>query len=768
MIRFASFLIWLGRLEWRFFASLPRFFVLSFSFIFRPLWMIWRLGIGLFRIFYGFKLVYSSAVNDIRNLKKRKQIAKERAIFARQQNQFAQQEKILAKLQEKQIKQQERQQYLETIKSQPKQFLLKPALAFAVLLMVIMLPIKFYDTFKFFQRLEDKIMNFSQAAVGQLNQGKSAALASDFHTAGSSFSQASQDFVSAGKELAGVDGLLLSLLKVAPNDKLKLAASGQKLVLAGQLGAGLAADLSEAADVLFTKRSGKNFSEVLTAFSIPGQRAVQKLDQLNPVLAEINANDLPTEYRQSFQSLKDKSAMMSASLKELLLVTDQLQIFLGRDIDKRYLMVFQNNTEVRASGGFMGSFAIMDFKQGQIKKMQSPGGGTYDTEGGLRRLVQAPKPMWLVNPLWHMWDANWWPDWPKSAQKVMWFYEKSDGSTVDGVISLTPTVIIKLLDVLGPIDLTTKHGVIITGENFMNTVQEIAEQKQNVTKEPKQIIGDMLAVIMDKMATRLDRDDWLKIIKVLESSLNEKDILIYFTDPSLQSKVKEMGWDGGIKEASGDYLSVINTNIAGGKSDKKIIQTITHQASLTTDGSIIDTVTIVRDHQAIKREPFTGVRNVNWLRVYVPLGSRLISSEGWRQPEVTIEGPDPSWEFDQDLLNESEADRDPVTGTIIYRELDKTVFANWSMVDPGEMAVIKLVYKLPFKAVLDTNGKSETAIYKYTLMAQKQSGSHNSEISSSLVLPANLSVAWRYPEQNTDSFYQQNVDRMWGYLISNK
>jgi len=752
--QFAAVLIWLGRLEHAVYLRWKRTGVR---------WLKWLIVLAVPIV------AFVKYANQIKVYFRDLPLSwRDRATQARLRRQMLRrQRQVLALVTKKQRieRQHLRRAAIKDLYASPFKNLFKPVLAFSILLLLIITPVKFYDGYRFLRKIEAKVMNFSSAALGQIDQAKSAAESNNFESASLSFSQASQDFVKIGQELSSVDGLVFRLANLAPSDKLKLAALGPKLADIGQLGTELAAQLSASADALMNDRNGKNFSQVLDDFSITATSAYDKLQALNQILISIDEADLPADYRVVFVDLKAKTAVLKLSLQELLDVADKLQIFLGQDIDKRYLMVFQNNTEARATGGFMGSFALIDFKQGQIKKMHSPGGGTYDTEGGLRRLVQAPRPMWLVNPLWHMWDANWWPDWPKSARKIMWFYEKSDGSTVDGVISLTPNVVIKLLEVVGPIDLSKKHQVIITSENFIDTVQAIAEQKPDVTTEPKQIIGDMLQEIMDRLAKQTTRDEWLKLIKILEASLNERDILIYLTDTALQNKLVDLGWDGGLRETSGDYLAVINTNIAGGKSDKKIIQTIRHEASITTDGSIIDTVTIVRDHQAIKREPFCGVRNVNWIRVYVPLGSRLISSEGWRQPDVTIEGPDPAWEFDPELKNEAEATKDEATQTISYREQDKTVFANWSMVDPGEMAVIKLVYKLPFEVKLHQAAPSQ--VYsKYTLLVQKQAGSHNSEISSNLILPATMKVQWHYPEQHVDGYYQQNTDRYWAYLIS--
>ena len=737
MVRLVAMLISLGRLEYRLFKAL-------LAVVVWPVLLIWRILKLITTLKTSFRTVkaYGQAIqSQLPRSKKLSYSDRWRAYLASIARSFK-----------------------NRAYRQPS-FAIKPLVAFAVLALVVVAPLKFYDTLRFFQSLEGRLTRLAEAAVGQIGEAKTAAMAKDLEAAHLNFSQASQDFVSAGQELAVIDGALMKLLKMAPNEKLKMAGSSQKLVLAGQLATGLAADLSEAAAALMIEQSGRSLTQALTAFSLPGERALYKLEELTPVLAEIDSEALPAEYRETFEALRDKSVLVSASLKNLLASTEQLQIFLGRDMDKRYLLVFQNNTEARATGGFMGSFAVIDFKQGEIKNIESPGGGTYDTEGGLRRLVTAPRPMWLVNPLWHLWDANWWPDWRKSAQKIMWFYEKSDGSTVDGVISLTPDVVMKLLAVIGPIDLTAKHGVIITPDNFMDTVQAIAEQKQHITLEPKQIIGDMMMVIMERLPT-LNQEQYLQIVKVLEESLSEKDILLYLTDADLQQRVEAMGWDGRIKSVTGDYLAVINTNIAGAKSDKRISQTVTHEAKISADGSIFDTVTIVREHKGQKGELFSGVRNVNWLRVYVPLGSRLISSSGWRVPEIALEQPKADWELDPALANETEAETESGTGTLSYREQDKTVFANWSMIDPGEMAVIKLVYKLPFR--LETSGNDKELFYKYNLLIQKQAGTHNSEISASVAWPDNLKAVWQYPEQNTTSFYEQDLDRSWAYLFQAK
>lgn len=94
--------------------------------------------------------------------------------------------------------------------------------------------------------------------------------------------------------------------------------------------------------------------------------------------------------------------------------------------------------------------------------------------------------------------------------------------------------------------------------------------------------------------------------------------MFYFKDKDLQQAVIERNWGGVMSEAPGDYLMIANTNIAGAKTDRVIKENILHETFVSLDGSITNRLTVTRTHTAHKNEPLVGVRNVNWLRVYVP------------------------------------------------------------------------------------------------------------------------------------------------------
>jgi hypothetical protein len=237
------------------------------------------------------------------------------------------------------------------------------------------------------------------------------------------------------------------------------------------------------------------------------------------------------------------------------------------------------------------------------------------------------------------------------------------------------------------------------------------------------------------------------------------------------------GWTGEIKNTNHDYLAVVNTNINGGKTDGAIEQTINHEARIDETGRIIDTLTITRYHTGGGDLLLSDIQNINYLRIYVPGGSRLISAEGFTQPEANLfKSPEASFATDT-LLAETELDQtmDSASQTKIYQELNKTVFANWTMTAPGDTTVIKITYELPYR--LEFN---DTSVVKkmlgltnqnklYSLFYQKQSGSQNTTLTSTLVLPDKLNIIATTNNENTNTqTFNFERDHLLGYIIETK
>ncbi len=661
-----------------------------------------------------------------------------------------------------------------------KKLAFRPTLGFLMILIIFALPFKAFTYYKDLNLLKGRVLEASEEAVLNMVEGSRGIQDKNFNEAESEFKTAEDNFLKAQDEIKNLSLFFGVLGNVIPKKEIKLAGEADNILEAGSLSARIGIDLND----LLSDFDSKDIKaeKIINSLSDKTKSLEENILKLNLIINDIDPKIIPEEYYEDFQNIQEKFSLLSGTISEFSKLIKALKIFSGFYNDERYLLVFQNNTEMRGSGGFIGSYALADLRNGEIINLEIPKGGSYDTEGGLYEKIIAPKPLHLVNPLWHFWDANWWPDWSMSAEKLMWFYEKSGGPTVDGVIAFTPTVLERMLEIIGPLDMSLEYGKIIDAHNFWEITQEIVEEKPREEKteinsgeiknEPKKIIGDMMHEIIYKLKDGLDKEKILSLANSLNRSLDEKHLMFYFKDSELKNIAEDYGWDGKIRDSSGDYLMVVNSNIAGAKSDKSIKEEIMHQSEVQEDGSIINTLKIKRIHNAIRGTDFIGVRNVDWLRVYVPLGSELISFKGAQKPDkYYFEDPDISWQEDEDvLLNEGQALTHPESKTKIYEEKNKTVFANWCMVDPGETIEIIIRYKLPFKMEFKTeanNFKEKIEKYfnpnikpliPYSILVQKQPGSLGSKFSSKLILSKNMQAVWSYPSIVETEYGGWNVE----------
>jgi hypothetical protein len=645
---------------------------------------------------------------------------------------------------------------------------LNAAFYLGVVMLFLILPFKSLNYYFSLSDLRARVMGISQAAVENIKTGAEQASDKNFTDAKDNFAKASDNFAQAEQEIKDISDILTIFAPLIPNRDVKMAAQADSVLEAGRLSTKIAEDLSSALNEL--NKNEVNPQVLFNDFVSSCQALNGDTAKLAKVVRQINPKNLPDEYQDKFSILKEKIDVIENSASELANLSEALKLFLGVDYDQRYLFVFQNNSEMRGSGGFIGSYALADFSQGSLKNLEVPKGGSYDTEWGMTKKIIAPEALSIVNPRWYFWDSNWWPDWPTSARKIMWFYEASEGRTVNGVISVTPTVIEKVLGAIGPIDMQAKYGLTFTAENFWDLTQELSEQKPYnasssvatsstaVKHEPKKIIGDLIEEIKKELPRRLNREKFFSLLKIVEESIEQKQVQLYFTDEKLEQQAIAYGADSSIKNTKWDYLMVANTNIAGGKSDRKIKEEISHQAEIQSDGSVIDTLTIKRTHTALKNETFSGVRNNDWLRIYVPLGSELISADGFSRPdEIYFSKPEAGWQTDPDVVaTEGKVVVNTQSGTKIYEENNKTVFANWSQLDPGSQTTIYLKYKLPFKIevsegrvglfdyFIDYLNPNQQNLLPYALLVQKQPGSLGSDFSSLLTIDSPYKLIWSY------------------------
>lgn len=628
-----------------------------------------------------------------------------------------------------------------------------------VVLLVTSVP---FPTVAYYQRMKDTnsfLVEESTQAFASLQSSTVAALQSNLSGAEQGLSDALQSFAAAQSVIEKDHQLLFSVAKMLPIIGTQVE-SRQELLVAGQhLTLGNTYLVKGIRDI--EGQSGLPFTEKLRILQSHVRGAIPQYAAALESLSRIDDTAIPPEYQKPYKDFTLLFATFIDDMSDLAHLSDALQLVLGDKTLKRYIVVFQNQHEIRPTGGFMGSFAVVDIQKGKILHIDFPGGGTYDIQGQLAKFVKPPVPLQMVNPRWEFQDANWFPDFAASAQKIEWFYQHGRGRTVDGVIAINASVFERLLGVVGPIEIG-ESSLILNEVDALQKLQHSVEvdydKKEN---KPKAVLGNVL----EKTLAQLEKSsntDMLRLMTELHAAAEEKEIQVYMNDPSVQNAFRQFGWTGELRSVNTaqDYLMVVNTNIGGHKSDARIKQRIEHQASVQEDGSIINTVVIHREHTGIPGELFYGKANIDYLRLYVPAGAELLEAEGFSYPsEQSFQAPESWYEDDPTLASlESEESFDLKTGTRVTREFGKTVFGNWIFTEPGSTSDVYMVYRLPFtvlnKQLPDTSASKWTAalvgppkkqISRYSVFVQKQSGSE-SEFTSKIIYPEGWVPMWRSDE----------------------
>lgn len=565
--------------------------------------------------------------------------------------------------------------------------------------------------------------------------------------AADAFKRASQSFGKASEQLSFFGDFLIDTARFVPG--LSKPASGKYALEAGRNFALAGKPLSELAAGISSSKEAYAQGEKISLIDFfhqardPLREARLSLEQADRALEKVSIDDIPEDKREKFLSVRTSLPVLLGLLQSFEKNDVLLEELLGGNGPRTYLFLLQNNHEMRATGGFIGSYALVDINQGVIRRFFVD--GIFNPDGQLKENIVPPKPIQKISAGWSLHDSNWFPDFPTSAEKAIFFYEKTGGPTVDGVIALTPTVMQKLLAVIGSIALP-QYGLTIDADNFIPVVQEQVEVKYDKEQnEPKKILVDLSRALLEKVFALQDRSTLQRIAGALTEGLNQKHILMYMRHSETERLIDEVGWSGRMLDTPRDYLSVIHSNINGYKTDGVIDEHIKHQAKIEADGSIIDTVTITRTHTG-GDTPYEWWNKVNadYLRVYVPEGSELIASSGttWEFPEPPLDYERLGFKKDADVIREEAGMTiDQKSGVRVSTDAGKTVFGAWVYVSPKESVTVEYRYRLPFRIDMDALRQDEVSAY--SVLFQKQAGSPGSKLSSSVVIPETTEVIWQ-------------------------
>lgn len=500
-------------------------------------------------------------------------------------------------------------------------------------------------------------------------------------------------------------------------------------------GSGAAGSVSTGIDGTrsFAELTAEEKRELLQKFAseLPELRfARDKMDIALELWNQIPQDQLASPIRKALAPLASTLPILQRALDEAVPLIEVIIPMSGYPEPRRYLMALQNADEIRPAGGFIGTIGTMTWDAGTMSEFAFTDVYNIDNpvSGVWKETPPEPIKKYLGVDNWFLRDANWSPDFSVSAERILDFYIREAELQLhrelphrpDTYLAFEPGFFESLLKLTGPI---VVDGITFDAETFFEKLEYEVEVHWHQLGLPVEKRKEILSRIGDELRKKvfaLPASEWPEVLDLVTKALERKQIMAYSRQPALQSLFDTRGWSARAKPTNGDFLWVIDANLAAYKTDGAMQKEIQYRVNANDPRGPVATVTLRYKNTAkgylVPDYRFTRYRT--YTRVYVPEGAELLSSTGAMKDDIHNTGGR------------------VVPGTVdVMKELGKTVYGAFWAVEPGKTGELSFTYRLP-KDVADRiqNGT-------YHLDWLKQPGVDDAGLTLDLSLGKNITTA---------------------------
>ncbi len=379
--------------------------------------------------------------------------------------------------------------------------------------------------------------------------------------------------------------------------------------------------------------------------------------ELSQMQAEFNKID-PQNYPEEFQGQEVRSQIVQAQnmvdqgvtlVAEFKPVIEKLPEIAGASEEsQKYLILFQNDNELRPTGGFLTAYSIVEVAGGKITPVKS--GDIYDLDQKFSQRIEIPENLgrYLTSErYWNLRDMNISPDFKQSMDTFFKYYQtvRGEPEDLDGIISLDTNILTGLLEILGPVEVPG-YGTFTAQEDPRCECPQVVYALSEIITRPtpylrenrKGILGPMMQAILQKTYAAPPQD-WPELFSFTWESMQGRHLQMYFVAEDTQAALENINAAGRIEPVEGqDFLAIVDANLGGAKSNLFTDYEVEQYIEGPENGKITKKVEITyRNHrQADNCNLEAGELCLNatmpvWHRLYLPAGSEIIEAQGFTQ-----------------------------------------------------------------------------------------------------------------------------------------
>jgi hypothetical protein len=440
---------------------------------------------------------------------------------------------------------------------------------------------------------------------------------------------AERDFADAEADFRRVHGLVgPQWLQAIPLIGAQLRAV-DGIATIGTEGASAGGQAAQVLSIVWVKDAHVGVNALLKASKPQVLSAMGSLEKIATASSDLDPDGLLPPLADAVAAMQKALGPMQPLLNRAGSLTSITTYLLGSE--HRFLVVSQNNTELRPTGGFMGTYGLLTV---------GPEGISLEKYADIYSLpattlkVPAPPGAATISSTLKLRDANWWVDFPTSATTILDFYDhlEKPQPKVDGVIGIDLVTIKTLLAEFGPITLP-EYGKTFTADNVIKTLtvliqEELAPQGGQARKS---VLGPLGTELLHRMMNA-HGDQFLPLAKTLIGLADARRVQVFTRVSGVQSSLVAIGWSGAINPPpdTTDLLAVVNAVVWPSKMNYGVQKSIDYRVALNADGSADTDLTL----GYVKKDGLKIAAQRTWfgnyLRVYRTSGTTLTGSSSTR------------------------------------------------------------------------------------------------------------------------------------------